>query len=49
MTKNEIKLKVAESLSQRDIGRAIARIDPNIMAQLNINANEIIEIIRMRA
>ncbi|MCQ2972720.1 MAG: CDC48 family AAA ATPase [archaeon] len=48
MTKNEIKLKVAESLSQRDIGRAIARIDPNIMAQLNINANEIIEIIGVK-
>lgn len=28
MAQNEITLKVAEALSQRDIGQGIARLDP---------------------
>ena len=31
MAKDEITLKVAESLSQKDIGQGIARLDPNVM------------------
>ena len=44
MTQNEKTLKVAESLSQREIGQGIARIDPNIMSELGLNERDIIEI-----
>ncbi len=38
------KLKVAEALSQRDIGQGIVRIDPNAMAELNLEEGDLIEI-----
>ena len=37
MAQNEKILKVAEALSQREIGQGIARIDPNIMSELGLN------------
>lgn len=40
----EIKLKVAEALSQSDVGRGIARVDPSCMSKLNINDGDLIEI-----
>ena len=45
MAKNEITLKVAEALSQREIGQGIARLDPNVMSELGINERELIEIV----
>ncbi|WP_299525561.1 CDC48 family AAA ATPase [uncultured Methanobrevibacter sp.] len=45
MAKNEITLKVAESLSQREIGQGIARLDPKSMTELGINERDLIEII----
>ena len=44
MAKNEITLKVAEALSQRDIGQGIARLDPQTMNELGINERDLIEI-----
>ena len=44
MAKNEITLKVAEALSQRDIGQGIARLDPNTMSELGIRERDLIEI-----
>ena len=44
MTQNEKTLKVAEALSQREIGQGIARIDPNVMEELGLNERDIIEI-----
>ena len=44
MTQKEKTLKVAEALSQKDVGQGIARIDPNIMSELGINERDIIEI-----
>ena len=44
MTQNEKTLKVAEALSQREIGQGIARIDPNVMSELGLNERDIIEI-----
>ncbi len=44
MAKNEITLKVAEALSQRDIGQGIARLDPNTMSELGIHERDLIEI-----
>ncbi len=44
MAKNEITLKVAESLSQREIGQGIARLDPQTMSELGINERDLIEI-----
>ncbi len=41
----EIKLKVAEAISQGDIGNGIARIDPQTMVELGVTDGEIIEII----
>ncbi|MGL6298686.1 MAG: CDC48 family AAA ATPase, partial [Methanobacteriaceae archaeon] len=41
---SEIKLKVAEALSQSDVGRGIARVDPSCMSKLNINDGDLIEI-----
>ena len=37
-------LKVAEALSQRDIGQGIVRIDPNAMAELGLEEGDLIEI-----
>lgn len=45
MAQNEITLKVAEALSQRDIGQGIARLDPKTMSDLGINERDLIEII----
>ena len=44
MAQNEKTLKVAEALSQREIGQGIARVDPNVMAELGLNERDIIEI-----
>jgi len=44
MEKKEIKLKVAEALSQSDVGRGIARLDPQSMEELGIKDGDIIEI-----
>ena len=44
MTQNEKTLKVAEALSQREIGQGIARVDPNVMTELGLNERDIIEI-----
>ncbi|WP_295722653.1 CDC48 family AAA ATPase [uncultured Methanobrevibacter sp.] len=37
-------LKVAEALSQRDIGQGIVRIDPNAMGELGLEEGDLIEI-----
>ncbi|MCE5214997.1 MAG: ATPase, partial [Methanobacterium sp.] len=39
-----MKLKVAEAFSQADVGRSIARIDPQCMEQLGLRDGDIIEI-----
>ena len=44
MTQKEKILKVAEALSQREIGQGIARIDPNVMSELGLNEKDLIEI-----
>lgn len=44
MVKDEMTLKVAEALSQRDIGQGIARLDPNTMNELGIQERDLIEI-----
>ena len=44
MAQNEITLKVAEALSQREIGQGIARLDPNAMSDLGIKERDLIEI-----
>lgn len=40
----EMKLKVAEAFSQGDVGRSVARIDPQCMQQLGLLDGDIIEI-----
>lgn len=45
MAQNEITLKVAEALSQRDIGQGIARLDPKTMSDLGINERDLIELL----
>lgn len=45
MVKDEMTLKVAEAISQRDIGQGIARLDPNVMEEMNLQEKDIIEII----
>ena len=40
----ELKLKVAEAFSQSDIGRSVARIDPQCMSDLGLRDGDIIEI-----
>ncbi|MDI9642370.1 MAG: CDC48 family AAA ATPase [Archaeoglobaceae archaeon] len=42
--KDEITLRVAEAY-YRDVGRGIARIDPEVMAKLGIQSGDIIEVI----
>ncbi len=44
MTQKDKTLKVAEALSQREIGQGIARVDPNVMSELGLNEKDIIEI-----
>jgi len=45
MAQNEITLKVAEAISQKDVGQGIARLDPNVMDDLNIKERDLIEIV----
>ena len=45
MAKNEITLKVAEAISQKDVGQGIARLDPNVMDDLGIKERDLIEIV----
>ena len=45
MTQKEITLKVAEAISQKDVGQGIARLDPNVMDNLDIHERDLIEII----
>ena len=45
MAENEITLKVAEAISQKDVGQGVARLDPNVMDDLNIRERELIEIV----
>lgn len=41
---DEITLKVAEAISQKDVGQGVARLDPNIMDNLGIRERDLIEI-----
>ncbi len=44
MAKDEITLRVAEAY-YRDVGRGIARVDPEVMAKLGLQSGDVIEII----
>ncbi|WP_298519597.1 CDC48 family AAA ATPase [uncultured Methanobrevibacter sp.] len=44
MAQNEITLKVAEAISQKDVGQGVARLDPNVMDDLGIHERDLIEI-----
>jgi len=44
MENNEINLKVAEAFSQGDVGKAIARVDPGYMEDMNLRDGDLIEI-----
>ena len=48
MAENEITLKVAEAISQKDVGQGVARLDPNVMADLEIRERDLIEIVGER-
>ena len=48
MAQNEITLKVAEAISQKDVGQGVARLDPNVMDDLGINERDLIEIVGER-
>ena len=48
MADNEITLKVAEAISQKDVGQGVARLDPNVMDDLDIKERDLIEIIGER-
>ena len=48
MAENEITLKVAEAISQKDVGQGIARLDPNVMDNLDIRERDLIEIVGER-
>ena len=48
MAENEITLKVAEAISQKDVGQGIARLDPNVMDDLGIQERDLIEIVGER-
>ena len=48
MAKNEITLKVAEAISQKDVGQGVARLDPNVMDDLGIQERDLIEIVGER-
>ena len=45
MAENEITLKVAEAISQKDVGQGVARLDPNVMDDLDIKERDLIEIV----
>jgi len=45
MAEKEITLKVAEAISQKDVGQGVARLDPNVMDDLNIHERDLIEIV----
>ena len=45
MAENEITLKVAEAISQKDVGQGVARLDPNVMDNLGIKERDLVEII----
>ena len=45
MANNEITLKVAEAISQKDVGQGVARLDPNVMDELGLQERDLIEII----
>ena len=44
MAENKITLKVAEAISQKEVGQGIARLDPKVMDSLNIHERELVEI-----
>ncbi len=44
MVKDEVTLRVAEAY-YRDVGRGIARVDPEVMAKLGLQSGDVIEII----
>ena len=46
MAQKDKTLKVAEALSQREIGQGIARIDPNVMSELGLNEIRLIKNVR---
>ena len=48
MAENDITVKVAEAISQKDVGQGVARLDPNVMDDLNIHERELIEIVGER-
>lgn len=48
MVKDEMTIKVSESISQRDIGHGIARLDPNVMEEMGLIEGNPIEIIGER-
>jgi transitional endoplasmic reticulum ATPase len=43
-TRSTATLKIAEVAEQRDVGRKIARIDPDFAEQLNISSGDVIEL-----
>ena len=45
---DEITLKVAEAISQKDVGQGVARLDPNVMDDLDIKERDLIEIVGER-
>ena len=45
---DEITLKVAEVISQKDVGQGVARLDPNVMDDLDIKERDLIEIVGER-
>ena len=45
MAETEVTLKVAEAISQKDVGQGIARLDPNVMDDLNIRERDLVEIV----
>ena len=45
MANTEITLKVAEAISQKDVGQGVARLDPNVMDDLDIHERDLIEIV----
>ena len=44
MVNEEIQIRVAESLSQNDVGKNIARLDPESMSELGLSDGDLIEI-----
>ncbi len=48
MAENQITLKVAEAISQKDVGQGVARLDPNVMDDLGIKERDLIEIVGER-